>query len=72
MPAVKLLLDAGADPSEVLGVAVNSDNLEIAAIYLEHGGDVAAGEARDKFKAGFGGTYTGLSSEMRKLLDQWQ
>jgi hypothetical protein len=71
-PAVKLLLDAGADPSEGLGNAITSDYFEGAQLCLEHGGDIAIGEARDKMVAGLGGRYTGMSSEMRKLLDEWK
>jgi ankyrin repeat protein len=71
-PAVKLLLDAGADPSRGLGIAITQGFLEGAQLCLEYGGDIAIGEARDEYHAGFGGPYTGMSSEMRKLLDVWK
>ncbi|TVY93162.1 hypothetical protein LAWI1_G000864 [Lachnellula willkommii] len=69
--AVKLLLDAGADPSDGLCDAIVRDYLEVAQLCLEYGGDVAAGEARDQLVAGFGGSYSGMSNEMRELLDEW-
>lgn len=70
--AVKLLLDAGADASDGLCDAIVSDYLEVAQLCLEHGGDIATGEAKDQFVAGFGGSYTGMSNEMRDLLDGWK
>lgn len=69
---LKLLLDAGADASKSLAVAITKDYLEGARLCLEYGGDIAAGEVRDKMVAGFGDSYTGMSSEMRKLLDEWK
>ena len=71
-PAVKLLLDAGADPSDSLVNAITTDYLEGAQLCLEHGGEIVKGEERDKMVAGLGGTYTGISGEMRKLLDEWK
>lgn len=69
---VRILLDAGADPSEGLGYAVVKDYFEGARLCLEHGGDVTKGEERDRLVAGLGGMYTGMSSGMRKLLDEWK
>lgn len=71
-PALKILLKAGADASEALGYAITDDYLKGAQLCLEHGADIATGEARDKMVTGFGGMYTGMSTEMRKLIDQWK
>lgn len=70
--ALMLLLDAGVDASKSLASAILKDYLEGARLCLEYGGDIAVGEARDKMVAGISGNYTGMTSEMRKLLDEWE
>lgn len=71
-PALRLLLEAGGDASEALGSAIHKDYLEGAEISLEYGGEIAVGEEHNRFVASLGGRYSGMSSEMRKLLDQWK
>ena len=72
-PAVKLLLDKGADPSKNLGYAITGNYFEGCKLCLEHGSDdIAIVEARNKMVAGFGGAYTGMSKEIRELLDEWK
>lgn len=38
----------------------------------EHGGDIAVGEAKDQFMVGLKSIYTGMTREIRKLLDEWK
>jgi len=72
-PALKLLLDAGADASKALVYTLDQDDLEGAKICIKYGGDIARAELRDKERTDdttF--IYNGMSDEMRKLLDEYK
>jgi len=72
-PALKILLEAGADCSKGLPGAVTQNFPEGAELCSQYGADPADGERYDKELADDPHCmYKGMTSEMRKLLDEWK
>lgn len=73
IPEIRLLLDAGADPTRGCNYAVRGNKLESAKICLEYCADVDAVEAEDKeWVTDPTCKYDGMSNEMQKLLYEWK
>jgi hypothetical protein len=70
-PALKLLLEGGGRSTESLGIAITEDFLEGAELCLQYGANPANGELYEE-ELRQTGAYDDMTSEMRKLLDEWK
>ncbi|XXH00073.1 hypothetical protein Hte_006415 [Hypoxylon texense] len=83
LPALKPLLEGGANSTSALFTAISESNIEAARICLECGADPVRAEERDQLKvkdaekraAEYGAEeddYKGMNDEMRRLLRDWK
>lgn len=72
-PILKLLLEAGGDASYGLKESVYYKDLAAAKLCLEYGADPIAAEEGDAERVALStGDYSGMSIEMRELINKWK